>query len=231
MTALLEVRGLEGWYGDSHVLRGVSFDVAEGEAAALVGRNGAGKTTLLKAAMGLLARRRGSVRLAGREIGRLPAHRAARAGIAWVPETRGIFPSLSVEENLAVAARPGAWTPERAFDAFPRLAERRSVGGGRLSGGEQQMLAIARALTTNGRLLVLDEPAEGLAPAAVAELGALLARLKAEGATLLLVEQNLPLALSLADSVMVLGKGELRWRGARADFAAAGAVRDLWLGV
>ena len=231
MSALLEVRGLEGWYGDSHVLRGVSFDVAEGEAAALVGRNGAGKTTLLKAALGLLARRRGSVRLGGREIGRLPAHRAARAGIAWVPETRGIFPSLSVEENLTVAARPGAWTPERAFDAFPRLAERRGVGGGRLSGGEQQMLAIARALTTNGRLLVLDEPAEGLAPAAVAEVGALLARLKAEGTTLLLVEQNLPLALSLADSVMVLGKGELRWRGARADFDGARAARDTWLGV
>ena len=231
MSALLEVEGLEAWYGESHVLRGVSFAVAEGTVTSVVGRNGAGKTTLLRTVMGLVARRRGEVRLAGRALSGLAPHRIARAGLAWVPETRNVFPSLSVEENLAVAARPGGFGLAGLFERFPRLAERRGIGGGRLSGGEQQMLAIARALATNGRLLLLDEPTEGLAPAHVAEIAGLLARLKAAGQTVLLVEQTLPLALSLADRVLVLGRGEVRWEGPRAAFDAAADAVAPWLGV
>ncbi len=231
MSALLEVTGLEGWYGDSHVLRGVSFAVAEGTVTSLIGRNGAGKTTLLKAVMGLLARRRGTVRFAGRAIERLAPHQIARTGLAWVPEARGIFPSLSVQENLTVAARGGDWRLAEIFDLFPRLAERRGVGGGRLSGGEQQMLAIARALMTNGRLLLLDEPTEGLAPSVVAEIAALLERLKSAGATILLVEQNISLALQISDRVMVLGKGDLRWEGPCGDFGDEDEVRERWLTV
>ena len=231
MSALLEVEGLEAWYGESHVLRGVSFAVAEGTVTSVVGRNGAGKTTLLRTVMGLVARRRGEVRLAGRALSGLAPHRVARAGLAWVPETRNVFPSLSVEENLAVAARPGGFGLAGLFELFPRLAERRGIGGGRLSGGEQQMLAIARALATNGRLLLLDEPTEGLAPAHVAEIAGLLARLKAAGQTVLLVEQTLPLALSLADRVLVLGRGEVRWEGPRAAFDGAADAVAPWLGV
>jgi len=235
MTALLEVCELNAWYGDGHVLQGVSFEVGAGELTAILGRNGAGKTTLLKAMMGLVRKRSGEVRLDGRRLDRLPAHRIARAGLAYVPETRGIFPSLSVLENLCVAARPGrgpgAWTLARALESFPRLAERRRAKGGALSGGEQQMLSLARALMTNGRALVLDEPSEGLAPAILDEIEALLAALKADGTTILLVEQNLPLALRLADQVLVLGKGRLRWQGPAAQFATATEARETWIGV
>jgi branched-chain amino acid transport system ATP-binding protein len=231
---MLEVEGLNAWYGPSHVLQGVSFAVAEGAVTSLLGRNGAGKTTLLKAVMGLVARRRGRVVLDGRRLDRRPAHARARAGLAYVPETRGVFPSLTVLENLTVAARkaPGkGWTLETVLELFPFLAERAESGGGALSGGEQQMLAIARALLGNGRVLLLDEPTEGLAPAVVREIERLLGRLKQEGLTILLVEQNLAVATRLADRVLVLGKGRLRWQGEQAEFAAAEEVRRTWLGV
>ena len=235
MAALFEIEGLNAWYGPSHILQGVSLTVAKGAVTSLLGRNGAGKTTLLKAAMGLLRRRRGVVRLDGRRIDHLPAHARARAGLAYVPETRGVFPSLSVLENLTVAARPptgdDGWTLERVWALFPRLAERRQASGGALSGGEQQMLAIARALLINGRVLLLDEPTEGLAPSVVSEIEALLNDLKRQGQTILLVEQRLAMAARLADQVLVLGKGRLRWQGDAAAFAAADEVRRTWLGV
>ena len=235
MAPLFEVEELNAWYGPSHVLQGVSLAVAKGAVTSLLGRNGAGKTTLLKAAMGLLPRRRGVVRLDGRRLDRLPAHLRARAGLAYVPETRGVFPSLSVLENLTVAARPPAgeegWTLERVLALFPLLAERRQASGGALSGGEQQMLAIARALLINGRVLLLDEPTEGLAPSLVSEIEALLNDLKRQGLTILLVEQRLAMAARLADRVLVLGKGRLRWQGDAAAFAEAHEVRHTWLGV
>ncbi len=237
MTAALTVEDLNGWYDDAHVVQGVSFELAEGKVTALLGRNGAGKSTILKAVMGLLRRRSGKVALGSRRIDRLPPHRVALSGLGYIPETRGIFPSLTVAENLTVAARPAAdgaresWTLARVFDLFPRLAERRQVGGGQLSGGEQQMLAIARALLGNGRLLLIDEPTEGLAPAVVADIETVLQDLKRSGITVLLVEQNYPVALRLADNVLVLGKGRLRWAGDEPAFRSAEDVRQTWLGV
>lgn len=229
--ALLEVDDMNAWYGPSHVLQGVSFGVPAGAVTSLLGRNGAGKTTLLKACMGLLGRSRGSVRLDGRELNGATAHQRARAGLAYVPETRGVFPSLSVLENLTVAQRPGAWTLDRVFTLFPKLAERRRASGGALSGGEQQMLVIARALLANGTMLLLDEPTEGLAPPVVREIERLLSELRGQGQTILLVEQNLPVATRLADHVLVLGKGRLRWQGGAEEFAAAEDVQHTWLGV
>jgi branched-chain amino acid transport system ATP-binding protein len=228
---LLDIDNLNAWYGPSHVLQGVSFGVPAGAVTALLGRNGAGKTTLLKACMGLLARSRGSVRLDGRELNGANAHRRARAGLAYVPETRGVFPSLSVLENLTVARRPGSWTLDRVFALFPKLAERRRASGGALSGGEQQMLVIARALLANGTVLLLDEPTEGLAPPVVREIEQLLAALRAEGQTILLVEQNLPVATRLADHMLVLGKGRLRWQGTAENFALAEDVQHTWPGI
>lgn len=237
MTAALTVEDLNGWYADAHVVQGVSFELTEGKVTALLGRNGAGKSTILKALMGLLRKRSGMVQLGSRRIDRLPPHRVALSGLGYIPETRGIFPSLSVEENLTVAARSASngasetWTLARVFELFPRLAERRQVGGGQLSGGEQQMLAIARALLGNGRLLLIDEPTEGLAPAVVADIEAVLQDLKKSGITILLVEQNYPVALRLADHVLVLGKGRLRWSGPESEFGSADEVRRTWLGV
>jgi len=237
VSTALTVEDLNGWYGDAHVVQGVSFELPEGKVTTLLGRHGAGKTTLLKAVMGLLRRRNGRVHLGDKRIDRLPAHRTALAGLGYVPETRGIFSSLTVLENLTVAARPAGkgtsdeWTLTRVFDLFPRLAERRQVGGGKLSGGEQQMLAIARALLGNGRLLLIDEPTEGLAPAVVADIEAVLQGLKQSGITVLLVEQNYPVALRLADQVMVLGKGRLRWSGDEKSFQTASDIRRTWLGV
>jgi branched-chain amino acid transport system ATP-binding protein len=237
MTELLDIQNLNGWYGDAHVLQGVTFQMAEGRVTGLLGRNGAGKTTLMRAVMGVLARREGRVLLDGKRIDRMASHRVARAGLGYVPESRGIFPSLSVRENLTVASRPARrnlgkpWSLERVFEAFPRLAERRNVGGGQLSGGEQQLLAIARALLGNCRVLLLDEPTEGLAPTVVSDIERLLMSLKASGATILLVEQNYPVALRLADNVLVLGKGRLQWSGAIDEFETAHEVRRTWLGV
>jgi len=233
-ASLLRLDEVQAYYGESHVLQGVSVALGAGEVLSLLGRNGAGKTTTLKTVMGILRARGGSIDFAGAAIEKLAPYRIARLGIGYVPETRGIFPSLSVAENLALAARAGkgsAWTLARVFDLFPRLHERRESGGSRLSGGEQQMLSIARALLTNPRLLILDEPTEGLAPVVIEEIEAVLVRLKAEGLSILLVEQNLAFALAFADRVAVLGKGRVRWAGSSAEFERAEEVRHRWLGL
>ncbi len=208
---LLAVRNLDGWYGESHVLHGIGFDVREGEIVTLLGRNGAGKTTTLKAIMGILGKRRGSVRLDGRELIALPARTIARAGIAICPEERGIFASLSVEENLMLPPRvqPGGLSVERIYELFPNLKERLSSQGTKLSGGEQQMLAIGRILRTGAKLLLLDEPTEGLAPVIVQQIGRTIAELKREGFTIVLVEQNFHFATSVADRHYVVETGKV----------------------
>jgi branched-chain amino acid transport system ATP-binding protein len=208
---LLAVRDLEAWYGESHVLHGVSFEVQAGEVVTLLGRNGAGKTTTLRAIMGMIGRRRGSVRLDGRELIELPSRAIARAGIAICPEERGIFASLSVEENLTLPPQvlPGGLPLERIFELFPNLRERLSSQGTKLSGGEQQMLAIARILRTGAKLLLLDEPTEGLAPVIVQQIGATIARLKQDGFTIVLVEQNFRFAASVADRHYVVQTGRV----------------------
>src|SRR5438445_4779355 len=232
---LLQLDGVNTYYGDSHILHDVSLAVAAGQVLTLLGRNGAGKTTALKSIIGIVKPRSGRVSFAGSEITHLSSYRIARAGIGYVPETRGIFPSLSVLENLTLAARgaevANGWTLERVYALFPRLAERRASGGATLSGGEQQMLSMARALLTNPRLLLLDEPTEGLAPLVIAEIEAVLARLKGEGLAILLVEQNLGFALAFADEIAVLGKGQIRWNGTPAGFAAAEDIKHSWLGL
>jgi branched-chain amino acid transport system ATP-binding protein len=220
---LLSLENVRASYGDGDVLQGVSLAIERGRVLALLGRNGAGKTTTLKTIMGILAPSAGSIRFAGRAIGGEAPFRIARAGLGYVPETRGVFPSLSVLENLTLATRAGdaapgeRWSLARVFQLFPCLKERRASGGGKLSGGEQQMLAIARCLLTNPRLLLLDEPTEGLAPIVIDEITRVLATLKASGLAMLLVEQDLSFALALADDVAVLGKGQLRWQGTPAN--------------
>jgi branched-chain amino acid transport system ATP-binding protein len=208
---LLAVRDLEGWYGESHVLHGVDFDVHPGEVVTLLGRNGAGKTTTLKAIIGILTQRKGSIRFDGTETVGLPARAIARLGIGYVPEERGIFSSLSVEENLMLPpqVRPGGLPVETIFDLFPNLRERLSSQGTKLSGGEQQMLAIARILRTGANLLLLDEPTEGLAPVIVQQIGATIARLKQGGFTIVLVEQNFRFAASVADRHYVVEQGRV----------------------
>ncbi len=230
---LLSLTEVHAYYGDSRILQGVSLDVAAGSITSLLGRNGAGKTTTLKAIMGIVPVRRGAIRFAGGDIVGKSPHRIARAGIGYVPETRGIFRSLSVLENLTLAQRGQGegWTLARVFELFPRLEERQRSGGGKLSGGEQQMLSIARALLTNPRLLLLDEPTEGLAPLIIKEIEGVLTRLKGTGLAILLVEQRLEFALSFADAVVLLGKGHVRWRGTPAAFADAEEMKHRWLGV
>jgi branched-chain amino acid transport system ATP-binding protein len=208
---LLAVRGLEGWYGESHVLHGIDFEVRPGEVVTLLGRNGAGKTTTLKAIMGILARRAGSVTFEGRETIALPARAIARAGIAYCPEERGVFASLSVEENLMLPpeVRPGGLTTAQIFELFPNLKERLSSQGTKLSGGEQQMLAIGRILRTGAKMLLLDEPTEGLAPVIIQQIGRTIARLKQEGFTIVLVEQNFRFAATVADRHYVVEQGRV----------------------
>ena len=208
---LLEVRDLHAWYGESHVLHGVSFEVGEGEVVTLLGRNGAGKTTTLRSVMGIVRRREGGVRLAGRELVGLPSNRIARLGIALCPEERGIFASLDVRENLMLPpqVRPGGMSVERIFGLFPNLKERLRSQGTKLSGGEQQMLAIARILRTGARVLMLDEPTEGLAPVIVQQIGRTIRELKREGFTVLLVEQNFRFASTVADRHYVVEHGRV----------------------
>jgi len=210
--ALLAVEGLQAWYGESHVLHGVSFDVRAGEVVTLLGRNGAGKTTTLKSIMGIVSRRTGSVRFAGRELIGRASNDIARAGIAFCPEERGIFASLDVEENLLLppVVKPGGLALERIYALFPNLKERLgSSQGTKLSGGEQQMLAIARILRTGARLLLLDEPTEGLAPVIIQQIGATIRALKQEGFTILLVEQNFRFARTVADRHYVMEHGRV----------------------
>jgi branched-chain amino acid transport system ATP-binding protein len=208
---MLKVAGLNAWYGESHVLHGVDFEVHRGEVVTLLGRNGAGKTTTLKSVMGMVGRREGSVTFEGREIVRFPSNRIARLGIAFCPEERGIFASLDVRENLLLppAVRPGGFTVEQVFELFPNLKERLRSQGTKLSGGEQQMLAIGRILRTGARLLLLDEPTEGLAPVIVQQIGHTISRLKAEGFTILLVEQNFRFAARVADRHYVVENGRV----------------------
>jgi branched-chain amino acid transport system ATP-binding protein len=210
-TPLLSVKGLEAWYGESHVLHGINFDVRFGEVVTLLGRNGAGKTTTLKAIMGVLPKRTGSVRFQGKELMRAPARFVAREGIAWCPEERGIFSSLSVEENLMLPpqVKPGGMSLDRIFELFPNLKERLSSQGTKLSGGEQQMLAIARILRTGAKMLLLDEPTEGLAPVIIQQIGHTIARLKQEGFTIVLVEQNFRFASTVADRHYVVEQGKV----------------------
>ena len=228
---MLEVDSIHTYYGESHVLHGVSLRVAPGEAVALLGRNGAGKTTAIRSIVGFTPPRAGRVVFEGQAIERWPAYRIARRGLALVPQGRRIFAPLSVRENLLLGARSEGWTLERVFELFPRLRERQAQLGGTLSGGEQQMLAIARALLTNGRLLLLDEPSEGLAPLIVREIGTTLQALKAQRLSLLLVEQNYHLALRVADRVYVMNKGQIVYQGTPAGLEADEEVKRRYLGV
>ena len=234
MTALLEVRGLRAGYGGSAVLHGVDLTLREGKAVALLGRNGVGKSTFLWAVMGLLRPSAGSVRLRGRELAGRPANLVARAGVALVPQGRRVFADLTVEQNLQVAAGPrrtGPWTPQRVYQVLPQLAERRRHRADQLSGGEQQMLAIARALLLNPSLLLLDEPSDGLAPAVVARVGQLLGELRDQGLSVLLVEQDLRSAFAVADEVAVMRKGEIVHRAPTLEFRSDAALAARLLGV
>jgi branched-chain amino acid transport system ATP-binding protein len=208
---MLSVRGLNAWYGESHVLHGVDFDVRSGEVVTLLGRNGAGKTTTLRAIMGIVPRREGSIVFEGAETIDMPSNRIARLGIAYCPEERGIFASLNVFENLMLppVVRTGGLSVEQIFELFPNLKERRGSQGTKLSGGEQQMLAIGRILRTGARLLLLDEPTEGLAPVIVQQIGRTIARLKEQGFTILLVEQNFRFAATVADRHYVIEHGRV----------------------
>ena len=228
---LLALDSVDAYYDRSHVLQSLSMEVDSGAVVALLGRNGAGKSTTLKTIMGIVPARAGRLRFDGADITGLAPHRVARLGVAYVPEDRGIFASLSVQEHLTLANVRGGWPLARIYEAFPRLAERRDHRGTQLSGGEQQMLSIARALTLAPRLLIMDEPTEGLAPVIVEEIAAIVGQLKVQGLTMLLVEQNYPFAARIADRVYVLGKGRIRWEGAPAELDADEDVKHTWLGI
>ena len=228
---LLALDAVDAYYDRSHVLQSLSMEVESGAVVALLGRNGAGKSTTLKTVMGIVPARNGRIRFDGTDITELATHRVASLGIAYVPEDRGVFASLTVHEHLTLANVRDGWPPGRIYEAFPRLAERRAHRGTQLSGGEQQMLSIARALTLAPRLLILDEPTEGLAPVIVEEIATIAERLKADGLTMLLVEQNYPFAARIADRAYVLGKGRIRWDGAPAELDAAEEIKHTWLGI
>ena len=235
--ALLEVRAIDTFYGDSHILFDLSLDVDAGEVVCLLGRNGAGKTTTLKSIIGLVPPRSGRVTLRGRSVASLAPFRIARLGIGYVPEERRIFGNLTVHENLEVARRTWddgagvAWTADRVFELFPHLASLRGRAAGRLSGGEQQMLTIARTLMGNPSLLLLDEPSEGLAPLVVEMLAAQLARLKSTGLTMLIAEQNVHFVSELGDRVYILEKGMVRYQGSMREFVGNEEIRRAHLAV
>jgi branched-chain amino acid transport system ATP-binding protein len=231
--ALLSVAALHAWYGESHILHGVDFEVRPGEVVTLLGRNGAGKTTTLKSIMGIVARRSGSVAFEGRELIRLTSDAIARTGLAFCPEERGIFSSLSVQENLLLPPqiRPGGLALEHIFELFPNLKERLASQGTKLSGGEQQMLAIARILRTGAQLLLLDEPTEGLAPVIIAQIGDTIRTLKARGFTILLVEQNFRFASTVADRYYVMEHGRVIDRFANSELDANLGKLHEYLGV
>jgi branched-chain amino acid transport system ATP-binding protein len=232
MSELLALEGLSAGYGEAQVLSGVSFVLGEGESLALLGRNGMGKTTLLSSIIGVTHRFAGTLRLSGRDITRLPAEARARAGIGWVPQERNIFRSLSVEENLTATARPGPWTLAKAFELFPRLQEQRRNLGTWLSGGEQQMLAIARALLVNPRLLLLDEPLEGLAPIVAREVLTAVQRVtREEGLAAIIVEQNARKILGMTDRAAILERGSIVYQSASPALSADRATLERYLGV
>jgi branched-chain amino acid transport system ATP-binding protein len=229
---LLQVSGLTCGHGDAVVLSDVSFTLEAGRSLALLGRNGTGKTTLIDTLVGVTRRFAGRIALAGRGIESLPVHRRAEAGIGWVPQERNIFKSLTVVENLSAVARPGPWTPQRVFDLFPRLQERRGNLGHQLSGGEQQMLAFGRALVLNPKLLLLDEPLEGLAPLIVQELLQAIRRVaRDEGLPSIVVEQHPHMVLAVTDDALVLDRGGVAYRATSAALLADPAPLDTWLGV
>ena len=240
-TNLLEARGLNAWYGAAHILFDVSLQVNRGEVVALMGRNGAGKSTTLKALMGMLAKRKGSVSFLGKDISRSEPHEVARMGLGYVPEDRRVFGDLSVMENLEVgrqsvrqwsdgSAAP-LWTHERLFKLFPNLGEMPDRPGGRMSGGEQQMLTVARTLMGNPYLVLLDEPSEGVAPVIVEQMAQMILELKAEGVSILLSEQNMHFAELVSDRAYVLEKGQIRYTGSMDELAADEAVRRAYLSV
>ena len=228
---MLTLAGIDTYYGDSHILQGVALSVATGAITCLLGRNGAGKTTTVRTVMGFTPPRAGRITFRGRDVTGAPPHQIARAGIGLVPQGRGIFPDLTVRQQLLLARRPGGWALARIFEQFPILAERGGRPGGVLSGGEQQMLAIARALLLGPRLLIMDEPTEGLAPLFVARVREILEDLRAHGLSVLLVEQNLGLALAVADWIYVLNKGRVVFEGPPDRLRTETRVREQYLGV
>jgi branched-chain amino acid transport system ATP-binding protein len=236
-TDALDISGVDAYYGDSHVLHGVSFALQPGRLLGLLGRNGAGKTTCMATIMGFLKPRRGSISLYGEPVAGLAPDAIARKGICLVPQGRRMFRTLTVRENLMVAAQTrkdgggAGWSIGRVFQVFPRLAERHGQVAGSLSGGEQQMLAIGRALMGNPRVLLMDEPSEGLAPQLVAEVGRTIAQLKAEGQSIVLVEQNIKLTLDLADDVVIINTGRVVFRGAADGIKLDDAIVSQHLGV
>jgi branched-chain amino acid transport system ATP-binding protein len=232
MAELLRVEGLRSGYGEAVVVQGVDLVLEKGRSLALLGRNGTGKTTLLNTLVGATRRHAGRIVLDGQDITALPSFKRAAAGIGWVPQERNIFKSLTVDENLTAVARPGPWTVARAYEMFPRLAERRANMGNELSGGEQQMLAVARALVLNPKLLLLDEPLEGLAPIIVEELLRSIARVvRDEGMSAIIVEQNPRLILPITHSAVVLDRGAVVHRGESEALLADRATLDKWLAV
>ena len=230
---LLKVDGLEAWYGESHILHGVGFEIGHGELVTLLGRNGAGKTTTLKSVMGIVEKRSGSVTFEGRQLVGHPSNEIARLGIAYCPEERGIFSSLNVEENLLLppVVKPGGMSLAEIYQLFPNLEERKRSQGTKLSGGEQQMLAIGRILRTGAPLLLLDEPTEGLAPVIVQRIGDIIRQLKSRGFTILLVEQNFRFASKIADRHYVMEHGRIVDVIAREDVAASAGRIKAYLGV
>jgi len=232
MAELLKVDGLRSGYGEAVVVQGVSLALEQGQSLALLGRNGTGKTTLLNTLVGVTRHHAGKITLAGQDITALPSHQRAAAGIGWVPQERNIFKSLTVDENLSAVARPGPWTVKRAYEMFPRLAERQSNMGNQLSGGEQQMLAVARALVLNPKLLLLDEPLEGLAPIIVEELLRSIARVvRDEGMSAIIVEQNPRMILPITHNAVVLDRGAVVHAAPSVDLLADRAQLDRWLAV
>jgi branched-chain amino acid transport system ATP-binding protein len=230
---MLEIDDVHTYYGDSYVLQGMSLNVEKGSVVALLGRNGVGKTTLIRSIMGFTPARRGTIKFKDQDITGLPAQKIAQMGMGLVPQGRRIFPSLDVREHLSIAAQPrrGGWDMQRVFSVFPRLEERIRHRGNRLSGGEQQMLASARALVGNPDFLLMDEPTEGLAPLLVQELGRTIQRLKDEGLSILLVEQNLPFALRLADHVYVMTKGRIVYESSPRELWENEEIKRTYLGV
>ena len=231
---MLKVEGINTYYGDSHILFDLSMEVPEGKIISMLGRNGMGKTTICRSILGLTAPTSGSITFKGQEISKMDTHKISKAGIAYVPQGRGIFASLSVKENLTVGARgqdkPNAWNLERVYDFFPILEKRQNMPGNLLSGGEQQMLAVGRALMTNPDLLIMDEPSEGLAPLIIKQIGEVITRLKGQ-LTVFLVEQNFNMALSVADDVYIVSRGQVVYQGKPEDLRHDEETKAKWLAV